>query len=98
MTDFITSNIFTYLIWGHIQYSQNVDVWAGILGNTIIGTLFIDGELTGELYWNLLEEIKESVITSSLENLIDATGKENVTKARFLERNKQQNRNKPKIS
>ena len=59
---------------GHTQYPQKVNVWAGILGNTIIGPLFIEENLTGVLYLNLLEEEIDPLITISVENQIDAAG------------------------
>lgn len=59
---------------GHTQYPEKVNVWAGILGNAIIGPLFIQENLTGELYLNLLEEVIDPLITASLENQLDAGG------------------------
>ncbi|KAJ8936931.1 hypothetical protein NQ318_007055 [Aromia moschata] len=38
------------------QYPQKVNVWAGILGNSIIGPFFIDGNLNAEKYLNLLRD------------------------------------------
>src|SRR6202042_2575462 len=37
------------------QFPQKLNVWAGILGNHIIGPLFIEGNLTGPLYLDMLE-------------------------------------------
>lgn len=37
------------------QYPQKVNVWAGIIGNQIIGPFFIDGNLNGNRYLQLLE-------------------------------------------
>lgn len=34
---------------GYTQYPDKVNIWAGVLGNTINGTLFIEENLTGEL-------------------------------------------------
>lgn len=34
----------------HTQYPQKVNVWAGIIGNRIIGPFFFDENLTGALY------------------------------------------------
>lgn len=39
----------------HTQYPQKVNVWAGILGDHIIGPLFIEGNLTGQLYLQMLQ-------------------------------------------
>lgn len=41
---------------GRTQYPEKVNVWAGILGNNIIGPFFIDGNLTGERFLQLLIE------------------------------------------
>lgn len=38
----------------HTQYRRSVNVWAGILGNNIIGPFFIDGRLNSEAYIDLL--------------------------------------------
>lgn len=38
----------------HTQYPEKRNVWAGILGNEIIGPFFIDGNLTGPKYMELL--------------------------------------------
>lgn len=38
----------------HTQYPQKLNVWAGILCNQIVGPFFINGNLTGEKYVNLL--------------------------------------------
>lgn len=40
---------------GKSQYRQKVNVWAGILGNHIIGPFFIDGNLNGRVYLDLLQ-------------------------------------------
>ncbi|KAL1488463.1 hypothetical protein ABEB36_014934 [Hypothenemus hampei] len=45
-------------------------VWAGILGNAIVGPLFIGENLTGELYLHLLENEIDPLITTHLENQI----------------------------
>lgn len=38
------------------QYPQKVHVWAGIINNAIIGPFFIEGNLNGEVYRNLLSD------------------------------------------
>lgn len=38
------------------QYPQKLNVWAGMLGNFIIGPFFIGGNLTGNVYLNLLRD------------------------------------------
>lgn len=49
-------------------------VYAGNLGNTIIGPLFVQENPTGELCLSLLEKIVDPLIPTSLENQLDATG------------------------
>lgn len=39
----------------HTQYPEKLNVWAGIVGNKIIGPFFIEGNLNGANYLNLLE-------------------------------------------
>lgn len=58
----------------HTQYPQKINVWAGILGNEIIGPIFMEENLTGELYVNLLENVIDLLITQSLENQADQEG------------------------
>lgn len=41
-------------IVGKTQYPQKVNVWAGILGNSIIGPFFIEGNLNANKYLELL--------------------------------------------
>lgn len=38
------------------QYPEKLNVWAGMLGNHILGPFFIDGNLTGEHYLQMLQE------------------------------------------
>lgn len=38
------------------QYPQKVNVWAGILGDNIVGPFFINGNLNGERYLQLLQQ------------------------------------------
>jgi len=56
---------------GHTQFPQKLNVWARILGNEIIGPIFIDGNLTAELYLNLLQNKIDPLITQSLQNQVD---------------------------
>lgn len=44
-----------WAIEGHTQYPQTINVWAGIVGNTIVGPFFIDGSLNGDKYLDLLQ-------------------------------------------
>ena len=53
----------------HTQFPQKINVWAGILGNEIIGPVFIEGNLNGELYLDMFENVIDPLITESLENL-----------------------------
>lgn len=52
----------------HTQYPQKINVWSGILGNHIIGPLFIPGNLTGEVYLNMLEDTIDPLITQIIED------------------------------
>lgn len=38
----------------HTQYPQKLNVWAGIIGNRIVGPVFIDGNLDGDKYFDIL--------------------------------------------
>lgn len=59
---------------GHTQHPQKTNVWAGIYGDKIIGPLFIDENLTGELYLDLLENSIDPLIVHELENQTDEDG------------------------
>lgn len=39
----------------HTQYPQKVNVWAGILNDTLVGPFFIDGNLTATKYEDMLQ-------------------------------------------
>lgn len=39
----------------HTQYPQKVNVWAGIIGDRILGPFFFDANLTGERYLDFLQ-------------------------------------------
>ena len=43
------------LVHTRTQYPQKVNVWAGIFGHHIIGPFFLEDNLTGETYLNLLQ-------------------------------------------
>ncbi|KAJ8963387.1 hypothetical protein NQ318_018864 [Aromia moschata] len=45
----------------HTQNTEKVNVWRGIIGENIIGTFFIDGNLNGETYLALLQNNDASV-------------------------------------
>lgn len=59
---------------GHTQYPQKINVWAGILGNAIIGPLFINENLNGEIYGELLDRGIEPLIIHEVENQRDVDG------------------------
>lgn len=59
---------------GHTQYPQKINVWAGILGDTIIGPLFIEENLNGEIYADMLQRSIEPRIVHELENQRDVHG------------------------
>ncbi|XP_023312530.1 uncharacterized protein LOC111692677 [Anoplophora glabripennis] len=40
----------------HSQFPQKVNVWAGLVGNRILGPFFIEGALTGEKYFKFLRD------------------------------------------
>jgi transposase len=53
------------------QYPRKINVWAGILNQTIIGPILIDGNLTGEKYRSLLQgEISQRLADLQLEDEI----------------------------
>lgn len=43
-----------WMLESHTQYPQKVNVWAGILNDTLIGPFFIDGNLNANTYEELL--------------------------------------------
>ena len=59
---------------GHTQFPEKINVWAGIYGNEIIGPFFLEENLTGQLYLNLLENAIYPSIVQSLENQVDENG------------------------
>lgn len=52
----------------HTQYPEKLNVWAGILGDHIVGPFFIDGNLNGATYLELLDTTVDPTITELLEN------------------------------
>ncbi|KAJ8945207.1 hypothetical protein NQ318_009852 [Aromia moschata] len=54
----------------HMQNSDKVNVWAGIIGENIIGPFFIDGNLNGETYLALLQ----NNVVPTIANLYPAEG------------------------
>lgn len=45
-----------YMVENKTQYRAKINVWPGIIGNQIIGPFFIDGNLNGQKYLQLLQE------------------------------------------
>lgn len=52
----------------HTQHPEKLNVWAGIYGNHIIGPFFIPGNLTGQIYLDLLENAIYPALVQVLEN------------------------------
>lgn len=52
----------------HTQHPQKLNVWAGILGDHLIGPLFIQGNLNSEMYLNMMENEIDALITQTLED------------------------------
>jgi hypothetical protein len=40
----------------HTQHPQKINVWCGIIGRNIIGSFFIDGNLTSAKYLQVLQQ------------------------------------------
>lgn len=59
---------------GHTQKPEKINVWAGILGNHIIGPLFIEGNLTGQTYLDMLRDTVDPLITELVENAANENG------------------------
>lgn len=56
----------------HTQYPQKLNVWCGIMGDSIIGPYFIDGNLTGEVYLDLIE----NAVVPRIVEIIEAADEE----------------------
>ena len=52
----------------HTQHPQKLNVWAGIFGNSIVGPFFLPGNLTGDMYLDLLENAIDPALTNIIEN------------------------------
>ncbi|KAJ4444649.1 hypothetical protein ANN_06445 [Periplaneta americana] len=50
---------------------NKINVWADIFGDDIVGPIFIEENLTGELYVNVSENVIDPLITLSLENQVN---------------------------
>lgn len=66
------------VVEGHTQNPQKLNVWCGILGDKIIGPFFIDGNLTGDAYVEMLNNLIEPSIVNEVENQRDLGGNLNL--------------------
>lgn len=58
-----------WMVEYHTQYPEKLNVWAGILNNTLIGPFFIDGNLNAQKYETMLrDEIVPEIRRKSGEN------------------------------
>lgn len=64
---------------GHTQFPEKLNVWAGILGNHIVGPLFLEETLTGQLYLDLLENFIHPLIIDIVENNEEEFGDADIT-------------------
>ena len=55
----------------HTQHPQKLNVWAGIFGDNLVGPFFLRGNLTGEMYLELLQEAVDPALTAIIENQHD---------------------------
>lgn len=63
---------------GHTQHPEKINVWAGILGDTVIGPLFINGNLNGDTYLEMLDTTIQPLIVEEIENQLDIDGNRNL--------------------
>ena len=52
----------------HVQTPQKLNVWAGIFGDRIIGPIFLEGNLTGESYLDLLQNTVHPLLVDIVEH------------------------------
>ncbi|CAG9813531.1 unnamed protein product [Phaedon cochleariae] len=62
----------------HTQWPQKLNVWAGILGNTIIGPIFIQGDLNGMANLDMLQNLIEPLIMDAVNTDFDDDGNPNL--------------------
>ncbi|XP_050307733.1 uncharacterized protein LOC126744391 isoform X2 [Anthonomus grandis grandis] len=55
----------------HTQYPQKLNVWAGIFGDNLVGPFFLPGNLTGEMYLELLPQAIDPALTAIIETQND---------------------------
>jgi hypothetical protein len=55
----------------HTQFSQKLNVWAGIIGDRILEPVLLDGNLDGVIYFTLLQEDLIPALAALFPNLLD---------------------------
>lgn len=55
----------------HTQFPRKINMCAGMLGDNIIGPLFIEENLTGALYLGMLETVIDSLKLETVESSVD---------------------------
>lgn len=55
----------------HIQYPQMVNVWPAIIGEHIIGTIFISGNLTAVKHLSMIRDEDVPALANSYPNAIE---------------------------
>jgi len=63
---------------GHTQRPEKVNVWAGILGDEVIGPIFIEGHLNGETYLDLLQTHIAPLIDEAVQTQENEVGELNL--------------------
>jgi len=53
---------------GHTQWPQKINVWAGIFGDHVIGPIFFEGNLTGEKYLAMLQNVIQPLVVRAIED------------------------------
>jgi hypothetical protein len=53
----------------HTQQPEKLNVWAGIFGDRLVGPFFLPGNLTGQMYLQLLEDAIDPALTDIIENV-----------------------------
>lgn len=59
---------------GNSQWPEKLNVLTGTFGDTIVGPLFIEGNLNGAMYHDLLQEYTHPLITDLIENSVNEDG------------------------
>eukprot|EP00102_Acyrthosiphon_pisum_P023333 XP_016660543.1 PREDICTED: uncharacterized protein LOC107883949 [Acyrthosiphon pisum] len=50
------------------QWPQKINVWTSILGDHVIGPIFLEGNITGEKYLAILENTIQPLVFRKIEN------------------------------